>query len=80
MRKTTVYVSVKLELEVEQDVAMDYVVNNLDYEFSFDGGEAKIMSSEIDEFYEVHDPVQCGCKYLGNDMWSCGHIDNLGSC
>ncbi len=23
-----------------------------------------------------HDPEKCGCKYLGNDTWSCGHIDN----
>lgn len=23
-----------------------------------------------------HDPKSCGCKYLGCDMWSCGHVDN----
>lgn len=23
-----------------------------------------------------HDPLKCGCKYQGMDMWSCGHIDN----
>lgn len=23
-----------------------------------------------------HDPEICGCEYLGNDMWTCGHIDN----
>ena len=23
-----------------------------------------------------HDPNTCGCKYLGCDMWSCGHVDN----
>jgi hypothetical protein len=34
--------------------------------------------SEHDEI-EQHDPEVCGCRYLGNDMWSCGHIDNEGS-
>jgi hypothetical protein len=29
-------------------------------------------SEEISE----HDPDACGCKYLGSDMWSCGHCDN----
>lgn len=24
-----------------------------------------------------HDPEICGCKYLGNNIWSCGHIDQL---
>jgi len=24
-----------------------------------------------------HDPDHCGCTYIGNDKWSCGHIDNL---
>ncbi len=23
-----------------------------------------------------HDPKKCGCKYRGNDCWSCGHIDH----
>ncbi len=23
-----------------------------------------------------HDPVNCGCEYRGNDMWSCGHVDS----
>lgn len=23
-----------------------------------------------------HNPEKCGCKYLGNDCWTCGHIDN----
>jgi hypothetical protein len=22
-----------------------------------------------------HDPDECGCEYLGNNTWSCGHID-----
>ena len=26
-----------------------------------------------------HNPQECGCEYLGNDSWSCGHIDNLTS-
>jgi len=24
-----------------------------------------------------HDPETCGCEYRGNDMWSCGYIDNM---
>jgi len=24
---------------------------------------------------EQHDPDECGCTYRGNNMWSCGHID-----
>jgi hypothetical protein len=24
-----------------------------------------------------HNPVLCGCKYLGNNLWSCGYIDQL---
>jgi hypothetical protein len=23
-----------------------------------------------------HNPLECGCTYLGCDSWSCGHIDN----
>ena len=23
-----------------------------------------------------HNPEKCGCKYMGLDAWSCGHIDN----
>ena len=23
-----------------------------------------------------HNPEKCGCKYIGFDAWSCGHIDN----
>ena len=26
----------------------------------------------------MHDPDKCGCEYRGDDMWSCGHIDNAG--
>jgi len=22
-----------------------------------------------------HDPNECGCKYVGNNSWNCGHID-----
>ena len=33
------------------------------------------ITGDIDDEDE-HDPDKCGCKYLGNDMWSCGHIDN----
>jgi hypothetical protein len=29
-----------------------------------------------DEPEGEHDPVTCGCAYMGNDCWSCGHIDN----
>ena len=24
---------------------------------------------------EPHDPEVCGCEYIGQHMWSCGHID-----
>ncbi len=30
-----------------------------------------------DEEEEEHDPESCGCSYVGNDAWSCGHIDNV---
>ena len=35
-------------------------------------------SQPCDRFKPVkeHDPKTCGCEYRGNDMWSCGHIDN----
>lgn len=26
---------------------------------------------------EEHDPNRCGCKYIGMDMWDCGHTDGL---
>jgi len=35
--------------------------------------------NEMDEpYYEngEHCPEKCGCKYLGFDLWDCGHIDN----
>lgn len=27
---------------------------------------------------DQHDPEKCGCSYLGNDAWSCGHLDHDG--
>lgn len=26
---------------------------------------------------EEHNPEKCGCKYIGHNMWTCGHIDGL---
>jgi hypothetical protein len=36
-----------------------------------------VIEAWPEEIHEgEHDPEKCGCKYLGNDTWSCGHIDN----
>ena len=32
-----------------------------------------------DECSSEHNPDECGCQYVGNDMWTCGHIDNSDS-
>lgn len=29
-----------------------------------------------DQWPGEHDPDKCGCRYLGFNMWTCGHIDN----
>ncbi len=48
-----------------------------DYEFtSHDAVYDAESVSEIEGPEPEHDPETCGCRYLGNDMWSCGHIDN----
>lgn len=50
-----------------------------DYEFNSHNAtyDAEYVP-EIEEQLE-HDPETCGCRYVGFDMWSCGHIDNEGS-
>lgn len=30
-----------------------------------------------DALSDEHDPEKCGCTYVGNNMWNCGHIDQL---
>lgn len=39
-------------------------------------GDACEMDCDGCLFNQEHDPKECGCTYLGNDMWSCGHMDN----
>lgn len=32
-------------------------------------------SKILDMLEAEHDPETCGCKYLGMNMWDCGHTD-----
>ncbi len=71
-------------VEVEAEDGAKAVRKALDeagnYEFSCHDAEYEAeWVSEIEEQKPEHDPEACGCRYLGNDMWSCGHIDNEGS-
>lgn len=37
--------------------------------------QQEFMKAVTVEQVTEHDPVTCHCHYLGNDMWSCGHVD-----
>ena len=44
----------------------------------WDGGPAwteAVAPGSGPEEPEEHDPADCGCEYLGNNIWSCGHVD-----
>jgi hypothetical protein len=50
MSKATVYVKIKLELEVEQDTSVDNIVNELDYNFVPLDERAKVLDTEMVDF------------------------------
>ncbi|XUX01221.1 MAG: hypothetical protein TUN42_04325 [Dehalogenimonas sp.] len=58
----------------EYDCYLEY---SKDYEVPYHG--ICDSPSRIEEilYGNEHDPDKCGCVYLGENMWSCGHIDQL---
>jgi|GEM_PF-2702926 hypothetical protein len=56
--------SIQIEADSLND-AVERAANTVDDEWD-----------HADSSYEAeHDPAECGCKYLGNNAWTCGHID-----
>lgn len=49
MKKSTMYITVKLEIEHENNVEPDDIIAEADYNVSFDDGKNKITGTEIVE-------------------------------
>jgi len=55
MRKVTVNVKVQIDMEVEEGIAVDNIIDDLDYRFDFDGEEANILNTELYDYNIVSD-------------------------
>ena len=54
MKKLYVYVSTRLVIEMEDDVEIDEVLQDMDYNFTSTMDEAKITDTEIQDWH-IHD-------------------------
>ena len=50
MRKVYVNVKVRLIININEGVAVDDVINDMDYGFTFNGNEAEIIDTEVIDF------------------------------
>jgi hypothetical protein len=50
MRKVYVDVKVRLIINMNEDVSVDHIISDMDYDFSFSGEEADIIDTEITDF------------------------------
>ena len=53
MRPAIVYAKVKIVMDVEDNVSVDNVMCDMDYNFDFEGEEAEVQDTEIMEWYEI---------------------------
>ena len=53
-RRVVLELKVKLIMDVEEGVSVDHIISDMDYDFSFNGEEAEIYDTEI-ENYDIID-------------------------